>query len=187
MCVPADRAAGKPIMLTFPATVLCTTGLAAEARIARAAGFSTVVGAGDRDRTAALVETRGPAGELPCQLWYRRRSRPAVARGRRGHLDRGVVRFGALAAGGLVSDSGRRAWRPGLALSRVRCSASRGSCRAPAEKRRTWAQTGALAVDLESDVVARIADIGRDSVCRRAHDRRHGIPRAAARGADPAG
>ena len=37
------------------ATVLCTSGLKVEARIAQAAGFSVVVGAGDRDRTAALV------------------------------------------------------------------------------------------------------------------------------------
>src|SRR5262245_40652196 len=37
-------------------TVLCTSGLAAEARIARAAGFPVVIGAGDRERTAALVE-----------------------------------------------------------------------------------------------------------------------------------
>src|SRR5438270_5758111 len=39
------------------ATVLCTSGLAAEARIARAAGFPVVIGAGDRSRTAALVES----------------------------------------------------------------------------------------------------------------------------------
>src|SRR3954454_20080650 len=37
-------------------TVLCTSGLAAEAKIARAAGFPVVIGAGDRERTAALVE-----------------------------------------------------------------------------------------------------------------------------------
>ena len=37
-------------------TVLCTSGLAAEANIARAAGFPVVIGAGDRERTAALVE-----------------------------------------------------------------------------------------------------------------------------------
>jgi len=37
------------------ATVLCTSGLAIEAKIARAAGFSAVIRAGDRDRTAALV------------------------------------------------------------------------------------------------------------------------------------
>ena len=38
-------------------TVLCTSGLAAEAKIARAAGFPVVIGAGDRERTAALVES----------------------------------------------------------------------------------------------------------------------------------
>src|SRR5580704_5636275 len=37
-------------------TVLCTSGLAAEAKIARAAGFPVVIGAGDRERTAALIE-----------------------------------------------------------------------------------------------------------------------------------
>jgi hypothetical protein len=36
--------------------VLCTSGLAAEARVARAAGFQVIVGAGDPRRTAALVE-----------------------------------------------------------------------------------------------------------------------------------
>src|SRR5712691_11267849 len=36
--------------------VLCTSGLAAEARIARAAGFQVIVGAGDPRRTAELVE-----------------------------------------------------------------------------------------------------------------------------------
>src|SRR6516164_3747180 len=40
-----------------PVTVLCTSGLAVEAKIARAAGFSVVVGAGDRYRTKTLVET----------------------------------------------------------------------------------------------------------------------------------
>src|ERR1700732_3103691 len=40
-------------------TVLCTSGLAAEAKIARAAGFAVVIGAGDRERTAALVEDAG--------------------------------------------------------------------------------------------------------------------------------
>src|SRR5690348_3515298 len=36
--------------------VLCTSGLAVEAKIARAAGFQVIVGAGDPDRTTALVE-----------------------------------------------------------------------------------------------------------------------------------
>src|SRR6201985_2326399 len=37
-------------------TVLCTSGLAVEAKIARAAGCRVVIGAGDRERTAALVK-----------------------------------------------------------------------------------------------------------------------------------
>src|SRR4051794_41791011 len=36
--------------------VLCTSGLAAEARVARAAGFQVIVGGGDPGRTEALVE-----------------------------------------------------------------------------------------------------------------------------------
>src|SRR6266700_5552218 len=36
--------------------VLCTSGLAAEAKVARAAGFQVIVGAGDPERTTALVE-----------------------------------------------------------------------------------------------------------------------------------
>src|SRR5215831_9299563 len=40
-----------------PAAVLCTSGLAVEAKIARAAGFSVVISAADRVRTAALVTT----------------------------------------------------------------------------------------------------------------------------------
>src|SRR5215467_5979345 len=35
--------------------LICISGLSVEARIARRAGFSTVVGAGDRQRTEALV------------------------------------------------------------------------------------------------------------------------------------
>src|SRR5260370_21696935 len=36
--------------------VVCSSGLAAEAKVARAAGFQVIVGAGDRERTTALVE-----------------------------------------------------------------------------------------------------------------------------------
>src|SRR5436309_11009427 len=38
------------------APVLCTSGLAAEARVARAAGFQVIVGAGDQQRTTALLD-----------------------------------------------------------------------------------------------------------------------------------
>ena len=36
--------------------VLCTSGLAAEAKVARAAGFQVIVGAGDPERTTALIK-----------------------------------------------------------------------------------------------------------------------------------
>ena len=45
------------------ATVLCTSGLAAEAKIAREAGFRVILGAGDRDRTEALIETAAPRAD----------------------------------------------------------------------------------------------------------------------------
>src|ERR1700746_2202961 len=49
-------------------TVLCTSGLAAEAKVARAAGFPVVVGAGDRSRTAALVESA--IGRASCLISF---------------------------------------------------------------------------------------------------------------------
>ena len=156
MCVPADLAAGKPIVLRFSATVLCTTGLAAEARIARAAGFSTVVGAGDRDRTAALVESA--VRQANCLVSF------GIAGGLAPELRAGDV----VISTEVLSDSER--WQPeGSFRTRVAgLAAGIGAVEGPvlgisrimsstAEKRRTWAQTGALAVDLESDVVARIA------------------------------
>src|SRR5258707_515398 len=47
--------------------VLCTSGLAAEARVARAAGFQVIVGAGDPERTMADPSTRElpPAALIP--------------------------------------------------------------------------------------------------------------------------
>ncbi len=135
---------------------MCVCGLAAEARIARAAGFSTVIGAGDRDRTTALVEEAvrranclvsfGIAGALAPQL------RPGDVvistevvsdGGRRRAEDSFRLRVAGL-AGGIGAIQG-----PVLGARRVIASSS--------EKRRIWEATGALAVDLESDVVARVA------------------------------
>ncbi len=143
-------------MLNFPTTVLCTTGLAAEARIARAAGFLAIVGAGDRDRTALLVESA--ARETNCLVSF------GIAGGLAPHLRAGDV----VISTEVLSDDGR--WQAeesfrarvaelaagigateGLVLGTSRIMAS------TEEKRRTWVETGALAVDLESDVVARIA------------------------------
>ncbi len=142
--------------MTFATSVLCTTGLLAEARIARAAGFSTVVGGGDRDRTAALVESA--VRQATCLVSF------GIAGGLAPELRAGDV----VISTEVVSDCER--WQaedsfrtrvaglacgigaiegPVLGTSRIMASTE--------EKRRTWLETGALAVDLESDVVARIA------------------------------
>jgi adenosylhomocysteine nucleosidase len=143
-------------MLTLPTRVLCTSGLAAEARIARAAGFSTVVGAGDRDRTAALVESAV------------RQANCVVSFGIAGALAPELRAGDVVVSTEVVSDAGRwqaedsfRARVAGLAVGIGAVEGPVfGALRIIAsthEKRRAWAETGALAVDLESDVVARIA------------------------------
>ena len=143
-------------MRKWPTAVLCTSGLAAEAKIARAAGFSVVVGAGDRERTRSLVERAalganclvsfGIAGALAPQL-----------------LSGDVV----VSSEVLAAD---RRWRAEESFCRRVAELARrlGAVEGPvlgsgailpgeAEKRRAWRETGALAVDLESDVVARAA------------------------------
>jgi adenosylhomocysteine nucleosidase len=144
------------MVLTFPTKVLCTTGLLAEARIARAAGFATVVGAGDRERTAALVESA--VKHASCLVSF------GIAGGLAPHLRAGDVVISAE----VLSDSEH--WHCD-ALFRARAAelaAEIGAIEGPVlgtsrimartdEKRQTWLETGALAVDLESDVVARIA------------------------------
>lgn len=144
-------------MLPFPKKILCTTGLLAEARIARAAGFSTVVGGGDRNRTAALVKTA--IRDAHCLVSF------GIAGGLAPHLRAGDVvistevlsgdnRWHAEASfqrriAGLAADIGA-AEGPVLGCARIMASTE--------EKRRTWIETGAVAVDLESDVVARAAE-----------------------------
>ena len=137
-------------------TVLCTSGLAAEARIARAAGFSVVIGAGDRERTAALV--KDAVQQANCLMSF------GIAGALAPHLRPGDVVISAE----VVSDGCR--WTAAepfysrvAALAR-QIGAFEGAVlgasailATEAEKSRAWRDTGALAVDLESDVVARIA------------------------------
>jgi adenosylhomocysteine nucleosidase len=138
--------------------LLCTTGLAAEARIARAAGCATVVGGGDRERTAALVEDA--VRQAHCLVSF------GIAGGIAPFLRAGDV----VVSTEVLSDDER--WRADETFgSRVAALAVEiggiegpvlGTSRIMAgtdEKRRTWVATGALAVDLESDVVARIAGL----------------------------
>lgn len=137
-------------------TVLCASGLAAEARIARAAGFSVVVGAGNRERTAALVESAA------------RQAQCLVSFGIAGALAPQLRAGDAIVSTQVVAEDGR--WQAGEDFRRriARLAREVGALDGPvlgaahllptrAEKSRAWRDTGALAVDLESDLVARAA------------------------------
>src|SRR5437868_14739841 len=137
-------------------TVLCTSGLAAEAKIARAAGFPVVIGAGDRERTAALVASA--LQQASCLMSF------GIAGALAPHLRPGDVVISAE-----VVSAGQRWTAAEPFQSRVTALAQEigafegavlgasAILATEAEKSRAWRDTGALAVDLESDVVARIA------------------------------
>jgi adenosylhomocysteine nucleosidase len=137
-------------------TILCTTGLAAEAKIARRAGFAAVVGAGDHRRTIAVVEEA--ASEAECLVSF------GIAGALAPDLKPGDIILSTE-----VIDEDRR-WLTGKSLlPRVPDLAEQiGAREGPvlgaqmivateADKRRAWQETGAIAVDLESVVVARAA------------------------------
>lgn len=139
-----------------PATVLCTSGLAAEAKIARAAGFSVVIRAGDRDRTAALVASA--AAQTECLVSF------GIAGGLAPELEAGTV----IVSGEVVSEAQHWVIEPHHRRQVSRFARSIGAVEGlvfgagsilatQTEKMRAWAATRALAVDLESEIVARIA------------------------------
>ena len=136
--------------------LVCVTGLAAEARIARRAGLDALVAAGDPDRLGRLVEMAagradilvsfGIAGALLPEL------RPGMV----------VVASDVVAADGCWW--GETRWRERVAAFARDIDAFEGSAfgspRILADvesKRRARAQTGAVIVDLESAAVARFA------------------------------
>jgi hopanoid-associated phosphorylase len=137
-------------------TVLCTTGLAAEARIARRAGLGAVVGGGDHRRTVKVVEEAASAAEC------------LVSFGIAGGLKPGL-RAGDIVLSTEVIDEDRR-WLSSDSL-RPRISdlvEELGAIEGPVlgaqlalatkrDKRQAWRSTGAVAVDMESVVVARAA------------------------------
>jgi adenosylhomocysteine nucleosidase len=138
------------------AATICVCGLAAEAGIARAAGFCAIVGAGDRLRTAALVE--GAVRRASCLVSF------GIAGALAPQLGSGAV----IVSTDVVAHG--QSWRAAEPFARqvsdLACSigALEGAVLGtPAilatvdEKRRAWSETGALAVDLESDLVARVA------------------------------
>lgn len=135
-------------------TVLCTTGLAAEAKIARRAGLSAVVGAGDHRRTVAVVEEAASRAEC------------LVSFGIAGALAP-ELKPGDIVLSTEVIDDDRR-WlssdrlRPQITALARELAATEGAVlgarmvlATTTDKRRAWQQTGAVAVDLESVVVAR--------------------------------
>ena len=139
-----------------PVTVLCTSGLAIEAKIARAAGFSVVIGAGDRDRTAALVATA--AARTDCLVSF------GIAGGLAPELTAGTI----VVSGEVVSDTQRWAIQPPVRRQLSQFAQSIGAVEGlvlgatsilstQTEKERAWVATHALAVDLESEIVARTA------------------------------
>jgi len=152
------------------ATVLCTSGLAVEAKIARAAGFSVVVGAGDRERTKALVETA--AARAKCLVSF------GIAGGLAPGLKAGTV----VVSGDVVSE--RQRWSVDAQYRDRLGEFARdiGAIEGPvfgatsilatqSEKRRAWTASGALAVDLESEIVARAAETKADLIVMGTHGR----------------
>src|SRR5215470_13768977 len=102
-----------------PGMVLCTSGLAVEAKIARAAGFSAVIGAGDRDRTAALVATA--AAETDCLVSF------GIAGGLAPELKAGTV----IVSGEVVSEEGRWTMAPGFRRQLTEFADSIGAIEGP--------------------------------------------------------
>ena len=138
------------------ATVLCTSGLAVEAKIARAAGFSVVIRAGDRVRSAALVAAT--AAKTECLVSF------GIAGGLAPELEAGTV----IVSGEVVSERSRWVAEPQYRRRVSEFARSIGAVEGPVlgassilatqmEKTRAWIATRALAVDLESEIVARTA------------------------------
>jgi hopanoid-associated phosphorylase len=138
------------------APVLCTSGLAAEARIARAAGFQVIVGGGDPRRTASLVQSAARGAK--CLVSF------GVAGGLSPHLRPGDV----ILCAEVIGDAER--WRANERFHREVSALARriGAVEGPVlgsrdilateeDKIQAWRGTGALAVDLESAIVARTA------------------------------
>jgi adenosylhomocysteine nucleosidase len=161
-------------------TILCTTGLAAEAKIARGAGLSAVIGGGDYRRTVKVLEEAASTAEC------------LVSFGIAGALSPDL-RPGDIVLSTEVVDEDRR-WlssdslRPRIAELLEQIGATEGPVlgaqmvlATQQDKRRAWQETGAIAVDLESVVVARAsAALGIPFIVLRA------IADPAARGLPPA-
>jgi adenosylhomocysteine nucleosidase len=138
------------------ARVVCISGLVLEAKIAQAAGFSVVIGAGDRDRAAARI--RAAAAQTECLVSF------GIAGGLAPQLGAGTV----VVSGEVVSERCRWVVEPRYRRWVSEFARSIGAVEGPVlgassilatrtEKKHAWATTRALAVDLESEIVARTA------------------------------
>jgi hopanoid-associated phosphorylase len=134
----------------------CVSGLAAEARIARRAGFSTVVGAGDRQRTEVLVAAATAGAD--CLFSF------GIAGALSPELRPGDLVLSAEIVSAHGSWHGEPAWCRRLAGLAGSLGAASGPVlgagailATPSDKACARARFGALAVDLESDIVARAA------------------------------
>lgn len=139
------------------ATVVCTTGLAAEARVARAAGFPALVGGGDHERTAALLDR--VASRAKCLVSF----------GVAGALAPGLRAGDVILSGDVIGEDDRwsptddfherildLAWQIGAFAGPV--LGARAILATEDAKRAAWRETGALAVDMESAAVASAAE-----------------------------
>jgi adenosylhomocysteine nucleosidase len=135
---------------------LCVCGLAAEARVARAAGFQAVVGGGDASRTAALLAATAPRAK--CLVSF------GVAGGLMPQLRSGDL----ILSTEIIAE--RQRWRADnrFAAAMAELAARIGAVSGPVfgasemlatakQKRQAWRATGALAGDLESAAVAQTA------------------------------
>lgn len=137
--------------------VLCTSGLAAEARIARAAGFQVIVGAGDPHRTATLVAAA--AQQAKCLVSF------GVAGGLAPDLRPGDV----ILSTEVIGEDRRWLSSPRFHREMSELAPRIGAIAGPvlgagdiiateSDKQQAWRDTGALAVDMESAIVARTAE-----------------------------
>src|SRR5262249_35675174 len=152
---PGFRSEGDWMRTLTP--VLCTSGLAAEARVARAAGFQVIVGAGDPERTAALV--KDAARDAKCLVSF------GVAGGLSPHLAPGRVILSAEVMGDEQHWCPPQRFRQQIVGLAERIGAvegpvlgSRAILATEDDKTRAWRETSALVVDLESAIVARAAE-----------------------------
>lgn len=136
--------------------ILCTSGLAAEARIARAAGFQVIIAAGNADRTAELVAAA--ARQARCLVSF------GVAGGLAPQLRPGDVILSTEVIGTAQRWQSDERFRGEMAELATRIGALAGPVlgaslplASEAQKRLAWRDTGALAVDLESAIVASVA------------------------------